>query len=72
MTYHLEPFLEKITSPVILLFPDGSYEKCKNGKEISSMTFHKKYNVISIYSTDNYVEIKLENAVSYEGSTSFF
>lgn len=61
MTYHLEPWIEKITSPVILLFPDGTRQKYEHGAAIAVKTFSEFYRITTICAVDNRIEIVLES-----------
>lgn len=62
MTYKLEPMLEKITSPTILVFPDGTTSDYLNGKSIVNQTFSEKYFVTSIQAADHTIRINLKLA----------
>lgn len=58
MTYKLESGLSRITSPVRLIFPEGS-EEYENGKEAADDLFDKKWRVVELRARENVVEIRL-------------
>ena len=60
MTYKLEPALSRITSPVLLTFPDGKEQKYSSGEEVCDVVFTRKYNAAEIRAVGNMVNIKLE------------
>lgn len=72
MTYRLEPIIEKIVSPVVLIFPDGNKKEYKSGAKACEDTFNHKYVAESIRATDNKIDITLSEADSLKGDESFF
>ncbi len=72
MTYKLEPSLEKIISPVILLFPDGIRKEYPDGESVRKQVFNVKYLVDSIRATGNAAEVILKIAPPLDGDSSFF
>ena len=65
LTYKLNPNLEKILSPVIVLFPDGSRQDYKDGSDLVSAVFENKYIISTIQAVKDAVQIELD-----ESSTS--
>lgn len=43
MTYHIEPWVEKIESPVVLAFTDGRRWEYADGISIKEQVFYEKY-----------------------------
>ena len=59
MTYKLNPSLEKIQSPVILILPDGERREYINGVTVVEDVFDHKYLIEAVRAVGNTVEIKL-------------
>lgn len=78
MTYKLNPALNKIQSPVVLIFPEGNRQKYSNGAAVTDMAFDKKYLVASMIAINSSIEITLEepsiNEINWIGeeAVSFF
>ena len=72
MTYHLEPWIEKIVSPVVLTFPDGKKQEYLNGKTIANTSFCQKYNLRLVRAVDNKMEIELLPHEQSDSEESFF
>ena len=64
MTYKLEPGLNRISSPVVLILPDGKHMKFENGKMVSQALFDRKYQAIEFKANSNDIEIVLKNVDS--------
>ena len=64
MTYKLSPAIEKILSPVILVFPDGTRREYQNGKAAAEAIFDQKYSIDSLKAFDNIILIQLKKQVS--------
>lgn len=60
MTYKLNPAIEKITSPVSLLLPDGTRQDYKSGKLVCEAVYDQRYTVKEIRAVENTVELTLE------------
>ena len=71
MTYKLEPGLERITSPIVLIFPDHT-ESFSSGEEACKAAFDKRWRVVEIRAVESTVEIKLEEMDTPIGEESFF
>ena len=71
MTYKLDPVVEKIKSPVVLIIGDKkkSYESGKNAAED---VFDKRYVVESLRSAGEAIEVELKIAPPLDGEESFF
>jgi hypothetical protein len=78
MTYKLNPELEKILSPVALIFSDMTRQEYPDGKSVTEAVFNRCYRVESLRAIEGTVEIKLversapEMIWSGEESASFF
>ena len=72
MTYKLNPILEKITSPVILVFPGNECAEFRNGQAVVEQVFNEKYKIVSMSAVNSKVEIKLKLFVPFDGNESFF
>lgn len=76
MTYRLEPGLARITSPIILLFPDHTTRRFSSGEDIVRETFDKRWKVTEMRAAEDVIEIKVEEAVVPEinalGEETFF
>lgn len=72
MTYKLEPGLSRITSPVVLVFPDHT-ESFSSGAEVCRVVLDKKWRVAEIRAVEGTVEIKLEEMeMPGNGDETFF
>lgn len=78
MIYKLNPELEKILSPVALIFPDMLKREYPDGKSVTEAVFDRCYRVESLRAIEGTVEIKLversapEMILSGEESASLF
>lgn len=76
MTYHLNPELEKIVSPITLILPDGEHLHFTCGIEATKDTFDKNYGIVEIRAVENTVEVTLFERtvpnVSCVGDETFF
>ena len=63
MTYKLEPGLARITSSVLLLFPDGTEKRYENGEEVVGAVFDRKWIVDEIKAKDAEIKITLKESV---------
>ena len=61
MTYKLEPGLSRITSPVRLMFPEGS-EEYSSGLEVCEAEFDKKWRVVELRADSGTVEVVVEES----------
>ena len=59
MTYKLNPSLEKIQSPVVLIFPDGERREYINGVAVVEDVFDQMLLIDTIRAVGDTVEIKL-------------
>lgn len=59
MTYRLNPEVEKIISPIVLIMPDGEKRVFENGEAVAGATFEKRYIISSLQVVKDSVEIKL-------------
>lgn len=58
-TYQLEKGLERMLSPVTLIFPDRSRKEYKNGEEAAAAVFDRPYEIRSISAVDDTIGIIL-------------
>ena len=76
MTYKLEPGLARITSPIVLIFPNHTSLRYENGEEIVEAVFDKRWRVTEMRAAENTVEIRLEEMkvpeVNPIGEETFF
>ena len=78
MTYKLNPEIQKIMSPVILLFPNGDRQEYDNGKKVAEDAFVCKFIVSEMRAVNGRIEVKLTELDapnmnwSGEESVSFF
>lgn len=76
MTYRLEPGLSRITSPVLLIFPDGAEKRYKSGEELCSAVFDRRWKVTEIRARDDEIELLVEEMAVPEinalGEETFF
>ena len=59
-TFRLEEGLNRIVSPINLIFPDHSKTSFKNGTELSVVAFDHPYRIKSIAAVDDEIGIILE------------
>ena len=59
MTYRLENFIEKITTPIICVF-DGKEVEYADGKDLTSRSFERYWLVDSINVTDGKLVLKMK------------
>jgi len=60
MTFKLEPGLARITSPIILLFPDHTTRRFSSGEDAVRETFDKRWKVVETRAKGDVVEIRVE------------
>ena len=76
MTFKLEPGLARITSPIILLFPDHTTRRFSSGEDVCKAVFDKRWKVTEIRATGDVVEIRVEPMkvpeVNAVGEETFF
>ncbi len=72
MTYKLNPILEKISSPIRLMFPSGVCKEYNNGQEVIDEVFDNKYEIMSIYTSNHKIEVILGVARRSNEYESFF
>ena len=68
MTYKLNPRLEKIISPIVLIFPDGSKREYASGSAVAEAVFDRKYNIFSLCARESKVEITLEEVTAVDST----
>lgn len=66
MTYTLPSGIEKIVSPVVLVFSDGTRREYEDGKTAVADVFDKAYQVKRIQAIEGNVEIVLKERQSPE------
>ena len=59
-TFKLEEGLDRIVSPITLIFPDHSKVSYKNGQELAAAAFDRPYIIRSIAAVDDEIGIILE------------
>ncbi len=59
MTYKMNPEVEKILSPVKLLFENGESQMFESGKDLAKAVFDKHYNILSYEVKEQYLEIRV-------------
>jgi len=64
VTYKLEPGLNRISSPVVLILPDGKHMKFENGKMVSQALFDRKYQAVEFKANSNDIEIVLKEPLN--------
>ena len=64
MTYKLEPGLNRIISPVVIILPDGEKREYGSGVEACEDSFDHSYRVEEIRAVDGVIEIKLKLATT--------
>ena len=64
MTYKLNPELRLITSPVVLLFPNGARHSYTSGAAVADQVFNERYRVTEIRAAGDVVEIRLEPIIT--------
>lgn len=76
MTFKLEPGFARITSPIILLFPDHTTRRFSSGEDAARETFDRRWKVTEIRAVENTVEIRVEPVMVPEinavGEETFF
>lgn len=78
MTYRLNPAIEKIASPVIIVFPNGVEREYECGKSAAESSFDCRYCVSEVKARDSKIAIYLEEMKSSsvnwigEEAVSFF
>ena len=78
MTYKLNPEIAKITSPVVLIFPNGERKQFENGTEAYSAVFENRYLIQELCAVNDAIEMKLVEQEAPimnwcgESATSFF
>ena len=76
MTYRLEPGLARITSPIILLFPDHTTRRFSSGDDVCKAVFDRKWRVVEITTGDGEIELLVEEMTVPEinalGEETFF
>lgn len=60
MTYRMEPGLTRITSPIILHFPDNTTRRFSSGEDVVRETFDKRWKVTEIRAGDGEIELMVE------------
>ena len=60
MTYKLEPGLARITSPIVLIFPNHSSQRYESGEAVCKAEFEQKYLVMEMGARDEVILIRLE------------
>ena len=59
MTYHLEPWVGKILSPVVLIYPDGERRGYDSGKAVAEEIFQRPYIIMNISTAKDTIELSL-------------
>ena len=59
MTYRIEPWVEKITSPIIAILADGKKCEYENGAAVVKAIFEKHYVINEISAIDGEVVLHL-------------
>ena len=76
MTFKLEPGLARITSPIILLFPDHTTRRFSSGEDACKVVFDRKWRVMEIRAKDDEIELLVEEMTVPEinalGEETFF
>ena len=60
MTYKLEPGLARISSPIVLVMPDGEKREYGDGKEMAEAVFDHRLAVGEIRAINDEIEIILK------------
>ena len=60
MKYKIDYVVSKITSPISLIFPDGSVKRFADGEELSRASFDNKYCIDTISAVGGNIELKLK------------
>lgn len=66
MTYKLNPIIEKVCSPVVLMLPGNETREYRDGKSACADTFNRNYQIKSISAEGSTVIIRLAEAVTPE------
>ena len=59
-TFRLEKGLDRIVSPITLIFPDHSKTSFRNGTELSAAALDRPYKIKSIAAVDDEIGIIIE------------
>ena len=59
LTYKMNPEVEKILSPIKLVFENGDTEMYDDGRQLARAVFDKHYNISSYEVKDNSIEIRV-------------
>ena len=59
MTYKLNPEIQKIYSPIVLTFSDGTKQQYESGKVAADAVFEHKYVISTLRAINDIVELKL-------------
>lgn len=59
MTYRLNPAIEKIISPIVIVFKDGQRIEFSDGKSAASAVFDKHYIVTCVRAVRDRVELTI-------------
>lgn len=60
MTYTLDPMLERVSSPVVLLLPDGGTRRFEDGPAAAGATFERRYVVRELRAAGGELEVLLD------------
>ena len=60
MTYKVDPYIGKINSSLVLIFPNGERKEFKNGAEACSVVYDSRYGIKSVCAVENVIEVSLE------------
>ena len=76
MTYKLEPGLSRITSPIVLIFPNHTSQRYESGERACEAVFDHRYRVVEMRAAGDMIEIRLEEMdvpdVNLIGEETFF
>ena len=64
MTYKIEPGIARISSPVVLVYPDMTESRYENGLAATQAVFDKSYRVVEIRAVDYEIELVLEKVIA--------
>lgn len=70
MTYHLEPWIEKIASPILLVFPDKTTKAYMSGREAMTDSFSERFIIDTVHAEGNVIKLTLQKAALPD--TTFF
>ena len=71
MTYKLDPILEKIESPIVIIMPDEKTIEYESGVQVCADTFEIKLGIKRITALNGRVVIELEE-ISSRGDSAMF